>query len=156
MQRRKKVFEFAFVCALGGVDCFAHHAIQAIQLVASDEVAFYTFLQSCCYQYHSSTTLSLHRTPTSLPPASARRSLNVPRVSGAYSTALQGGPGAAGMRRPACCLMDYLNRLRALYARWIDWAGAMADAKESTRRRSDEVRPKNGMTTTTAKPPRRP
>ena len=35
-----------------------------------------------------------------------------------YSTALQGGPGAAGMRRPACCLMDYL---RALFTRWIDW-----------------------------------
>ena len=42
-------------------------------------------------------------------------------MSGGYSTALQGGPGAAGMRRPACGLMDYLNRLRALYARWIDW-----------------------------------
>ena len=42
------------------------------------------------------------------------------RVSGGHSTALQGGPGAAGMRRPACCLMEYLNRLRAWHAYWID------------------------------------
>ena len=73
---------------------------------------------------------------------------------------LHRAPRRAGRRRHAASgllsLMDYLNRLRALYARWIDWARAMADAKESTRRRSDEVRPKNGMTTTTAKPPRRP
>ena len=48
MQSPKKVFEFTFVFVVGGVDCFAHHAIRAIQLVASDEVAFYTFLQSCC------------------------------------------------------------------------------------------------------------
>ena len=37
-----------------------------------------------------------------------------------YSTALQGGPGAAGMRRPACRLMGYLDRLRAWHAHWID------------------------------------
>ena len=33
MQSRKKVFEFAFVRALGSADCFAHHAVQTIQLV---------------------------------------------------------------------------------------------------------------------------
>src|SRR6476620_3297455 len=43
MQSRKKVFEFTFVFVLGGADCFAHHAVQAIQLVAGefDEVAFH-------------------------------------------------------------------------------------------------------------------
>jgi len=43
MQSRKKVFEFAFICALGSVDCFAHHAVQAIQLIAGEfnEVAFH-------------------------------------------------------------------------------------------------------------------
>jgi hypothetical protein len=43
MQSRKKVFEFTFVFVLGGVDCFAHHAVQTIQLVAGefDEVAFH-------------------------------------------------------------------------------------------------------------------
>ena len=33
MHRRKKVFEFAFVRAVRSVDCFAHHAVQTIQLV---------------------------------------------------------------------------------------------------------------------------
>jgi hypothetical protein len=43
MQSRKKVFEFALVGALGSVDCFGHHAVQAIQLVAGEfnEVAFH-------------------------------------------------------------------------------------------------------------------
>ena len=40
----------------------------------------------------------LHRTPTSLPPTAARRSLYHARF-----TALQGGPGADSMRRPARC-----------------------------------------------------
>ena len=43
MQSRKKVFEFTFVFVLGDLDCFAHHAAQAFQLVAGefDEVAFH-------------------------------------------------------------------------------------------------------------------
>jgi hypothetical protein len=52
--------------------------------------------------------------------------------------------------------MDYLNRLRALYARWIDWLELWLTPKSLREDDSDEVRPKNGMTTTTAKPPRRP
>ena len=43
VQSRKQVFEFAFVRALGSVDCFANHAVQAIQLIACEfnEVTFH-------------------------------------------------------------------------------------------------------------------
>jgi hypothetical protein len=81
MQGRKKVFEFTLIFLLGGVDCFAHHPIQAIQLVAGefDEersigVPFNNAARRD-YQNRNSRTLPLHRETTVLPPTDARRSL---------------------------------------------------------------------------------
>ena len=103
MQSRKQVFEFTFVCFLGGIDCFAHHVMQTIQLVAGefDEVAFHRRgpLQIMVLGETTSTTLAAPHSNLIAAGRGAPWPLLKRRVE-AYSTRSEEGraPPACGVR----------------------------------------------------------